>query len=580
MTLDDQIEEPTSAEHSERPWLQWYEPGVPHTVSVSDEPLHRLLSDTASRYPKRTAVQFMGRATTFQELDESVSRFANALINLGVTPGDRVALLMPNCPQMIIGYYGTLRAGGVVVPTNPLYVESELEHQFNDAGVKVAVALSMFYPKLESIRSQIPSLEHVIVTNIKEYLPSLSRVLFRVARERQEGHAVHLADDGRTHWFQHLLEEASPVDPDITTPVDSLAVLQYTSGTTGLPKGAMLSHHNLAIGASQSHVWCINVTQPEGADVVLGVIPLFHIYAQTTVMNYPIAGGGKMVLLPRFGIKDILSAIDHEKPDLFPGVPAMYVVLSGASSASKYDLHSLRACISGSAPLDADTQQQFEELTGSRLVEGYGLTEAPVTHCNPISGTRKIKSIGIPIPSTDATIFDLETGTRQVAIGETGELAVRGPQVMLGYWNRPDDDAKVFRDGWFLTGDIGYMDEDGFFFIVERKKDMIITGGLKVFPSQVEEVIITHPDVMEVAVIGIPDVRRSEVVKAFIVLNEGASTSTNEIISFCQGKMANFKVPRSVEFRAELPKNMIGKVLRRKLVEQENTHQPADHESS
>ncbi len=505
---------------------------------------------------------------SFQELDDSVTRFANALIDLGVEPGDRVALVMPNCPQMVISYYGTLRAGAVVVPTNPLYVESELEHQLNDAGVKVVVILSMFYEKLQAVRSRIPSLEHVIVTNIGEYLPSLSKVLFRVAKERQEGHLVHLPDDGRTHWFQRLLEQSSTNDPDITVSADSVAILQYTSGTTGQPKGAMLSHLALAIGAAQAHVWCVNVTRPDGADVVLGAIPLFHIYAQTTVMNYPIAGGGTMILLPRFGLKDVLTAIDHEKPDLFPGVPAMYVVINGASSANRYNLHSLRACISGSAPLGRDTQRQFEQLTGSRLVEGYGLTEAPVTHCNPISGRRKEKSIGIPIPNTEAAIFDLETGTRQLSAGETGELAVRGPQVMLGYWRRREEDAGAFREGWFFTGDIAYMDDDGFFFIVERKKDMIITGGLKVFPSQVEEVLLTHPDVKEAAVIGVPDVRRSEVVMAFIVREDGATTSETDIIGFCQGKMAHYKMPRSVEFRADLPKNLVGKVLRRKLLEE------------
>ncbi len=568
MMTDSLVSDPSDDPPSDHPWLKWYETGVPTTVSVPNRPLHRLLSDTAERCPKRTAILFMGRSVSFQELDESVSRFANALISLGVEPGDRVALVMPNCPQMVIGYYGALRAGAVVVPTNPLYVESELEHQLNDAGAKVVVVLSMLYEKIDSIRLHIPSLEHVIVTNIAEYLPSLSKVLFRVAKERQEGHLVHLPEDGHTHWFQRLLEKASSDDPDVNVSADSIAVLQYTSGTTGLPKGAMLSHRALSIGATQAHVWCINVTRPDGADVVLGVIPLFHIYAQTTVMNYPIAGGGTMILLPRFGLKDVLSAVDREKPNLFPGVPAMYVVLNGASSANRYDLSSLRACISGSAPLAADTQRRFEELTASRLVEGYGLTEAPVTHCNPISGQRKVKSIGIPIPNTDAAIFDLETGTRQLGVGENGELAVRGPQVMLGYWQRSEEEARAFHDGWFFTGDIAYMDEDGFFFIVERKKDMIITGGLKVFPSQVEEVLLTHPDVKDVAVIGVPDVRRSEVVMAFVVLEDGATTSETDIISFCQGKMAHYKVPRSVEFRTDLPKNLVGKVLRRKLLEE------------
>lgn len=552
-----------------RPWLRHYEAGIPWAIDLPTQTLSEYLAHTAARYPKREAVRFFGRTIHYRELDEAVNRFAQSLIRLGVQPGDRVALILPNCPQIVIGYYGALRAGAIVVPCNPLYAEPELAHQLADAEVKVVLVLSLLFPKVQAIRHQVPTLEHVIVTNIKEYLPPIARVGFTLFRERREGHDVTLPEDGRTHWLQTLLHSAPATAPEQTRTLDDLAVLQYTAGTTGIPKGAMLTHRNLVAVALQTHAWARNIEDPDGSDVVLGVIPIFHIYGQTVVMNFPIVSGGCMVLIPRFGIKEILESIDRERPTFFPGVPTMYAVLANAPNVGKYNLRSLKACISGAAPLPVSVQEQFERLTGARLVEGYGLSEAPVTHCNPILGERRAGTIGLPLPSTEAMVVDLETGTRPLPPGEVGELAVRGPQVMHGYWKRPDETARVFRDGWFLTGDIGRMSDDGYFQIVDRRKDMIIVGGLKVFPSEVESVLLQHPAVKEAVVVGIPDPYRGEMVKAFVVLQDGQAVTERELLAFCRERLAPHRVPREIEIRSELPKNLIGKVLRRKLIEEE-----------
>jgi long-chain acyl-CoA synthetase len=558
------------AESAERAWLRAYDPGVPFEVEVPDAPLPALLSASAARVPNRTAIRFFGRSVTYRELDEAVNRFANALIGLGVSQGDRVALFMPNCPQMVIAYYGGLRAGAVIVPCSPLYVEAELEHQLADAQASVIVCLSALFGRVQAVRSRVPGLRHVLVTNIKEYFPTRLRLLFTLAKERKDGHRVSLPHDGHTSSLSSLLARASSSDPRVNVRTDDLALLQYTGGTTGVAKGAMLSHRNLVANTLQVRAWCRNLVSPDGADVVMGVLPLFHIYAMTTVMNFSIAGGGTMVLQPRFVLEDVLKGLDREKPDLFPGVPTMYMSLNHAPNLARYSLRSLKGAISGAAPLPREVQARFEELTGAKLVEGYGLTEAsPVTHCSPLQGARKPGTIGVPLPSTDAVIFDQETGTRRLAPGETGELAVRGPQVMQGYWRRPDETAQVLRDGWLLTGDVACMDQDGYFSIVDRKKDLIITGGMNVYPRDVEEPLYAHPKVKEVVAVGLPDERWGEAVKVYIVLKDGQTASEQEILDYCHARMARYKVPKFVEFRQELPKSLVGKVLRRKLLEEE-----------
>jgi len=559
---------------AERPWLAAYDAGVPADIDVPDEPLHAALSAAATRYPRRTAIRFFGRSLSYAELDVLANRFANVLLALGVQQGDRVALLLPNCPQMVVAYYGGLRAGAVMVPTSPLYVESELEHQLADAGASVVVCLSSLFGKVQAVRPRLPALQRVIVTSIKDFFPTRLRLLFSLTRERRDGHRVSLPGDGRTYWLMRLLSRARSSDQNVEVNADDLALLQYTGGTTGVAKGAMLTHRNLVANTLQVRACFVNLANPSGPDIVMGVLPLFHIYAMTTVMNFSIRGGGTMVLQPRFIVDDVLKAIQRERPHLFPGVPTMYMAINHAPHLSRYNLRSLKGAISGAAPLPREVQARFEQLTGARLIEGYGLTEAsPVTHCVPFAAEHRVGTIGVPVPSTEAAIFDQETGTRRLAPGEVGELAVRGPQVMRGYWNRPDETAQVLRDGWLFTGDLARVEPDGYFSIVDRKKDMIITGGMNVYPRDVEEPLYQHPKVREAVAVGVPDPRWGEAVKVYLVLRDGETATEQEILDYCHARMARYKVPKYVEFRRELPKSLVGKVLRRQLIEEEEARQ-------
>jgi long-chain acyl-CoA synthetase len=558
-----------------KPWLAAYDAGIPAEIELPDEPLHTALAVAAQRYPKRVAIRFFGRSVTYRELDALANRFANALIALGVRKGDRVALLMPNCPQMVLAYYGGLRAGAVIVPTSPLYVESELEHQLADAAANVVVCLSALFRPVQAVRPRLPALQHVIVTSIKEFFPTHLRLLFTISKERKDGHRVSLPADGKTVWLPRLLARAPDTAPNVEVAADDLALLQYTGGTTGIAKGAMLTHRNLVANTLQVRAWLGNLGSPDGSDIIMGVLPLFHIYAMTTVMNFSIRGGGTMVLQPRFVLDDVLKGIHRERPHFLPGVPTMYNAINHAPNLGRFNLRSLKGAISGAAPLPLEVQKQFEALTGARLVEGYGLTEAsPVTHCTPLGRPNRQGSIGVPVPSTEAAIFDQETGTRILDVGEAGELAVRGPQVMRGYWKRPNETAQVLRDGWLFTGDIACQDADGYFSVVDRKKDMIITGGMNVYPRDVEEPLYEHPKIKEAVAVGIPDERWGEAVKVYIVLRDGQSATEQEIIDYCHARMARYKVPKFVEFRPELPKSMVGKILRRQLLQEELKQAP------
>jgi long-chain acyl-CoA synthetase len=559
---------------TDRAWLRAYDPGVSADIKVPDEPLHAALAEAARRYPRRTAIRFFGRSTSYAELDALANRFANALLALGLGKGERVALLMPNCPQMVLAYYGGLRAGAVMVATSPLYVESELEHQLADAEVTVVVCLSSLFGRVQAVRQRVPTLRHVIVTNIKEFFPTHLRVLFSLTRERRDGHRVKLPRDGHTHWLTRLLARARSSTPGVAVAADDLALLQYTGGTTGVAKGAMLTHHNLVANTLQVRAWFANLASTDGPDVVMGVLPLFHIYGMTTVMNFSIRGAGTMVLQPRFVVDDVLKAIQRERPHLLPGVPTMYMAINQARRLDQYNLRSLKGAFSGAAPLPRDVRARFEATTGARLVEGYGLTEAsPVTHCMPLANQHDPGTIGVPMPGTDAAIFDQETGTRRMPPGEVGELAVRGPQVMRGYWKRPDETARVLRDGWLFTGDLACVDPSGYFSIVDRKKDMIISGGMNVYPRDVEEPLLEHPKVKEAVAVGIPDPRWGEAVKVYLVLRDGETATVQEILDYCHARMARYKVPKYVEFRRELPRTLIGKVLRRQLLEEEQARQ-------
>jgi long-chain acyl-CoA synthetase len=550
-----------------KPWLAHYEAGVPPTLEYPAVPLHGLLEQTAERYPERVATIFFGAKLPYRALNEAANRFAHALLDLGLKRGDRVALMLPNCPQFLIAFYGTLKAGAVVTAVNPLYTPRELEYQLNDAEVETVVTLSKFYPTVEAVHRKT-ALQRVIVTNIKEYLPMARRTLFTLFKERQEGHRVRLRRDASTQWFQGILAAPRTSNtPGIAVDPSDVALLQYTGGTTGTPKGAMLTHSGLVANTLQIRSWLSDFQ--EGAETMLLVLPLFHIFGMGACMSLMVQGAGTMILLPQFKTHDVLHAMSKHRATLFPGVPSMYVAINNSPELPKVDLTSLRHCFSGAAPLPQEVQERFEAHIGGRLVEGFGMTEANACIITPLRGARKRGSIGIPIPDVEARIVDIETGTRTVALGEVGELVVRCPQQLQGYWRNADDTSQVLRDGWVYTGDIARMDEDGFFYIVDRKKEMILSGGFNVYPRDVEEVLYLHPKVREAAVIGVADAFLGESVKAFVVPHDGESPSADEIIEFCRMHLVVYKVPTQVEFRDSLPKTLIGKVLRRVLMEQE-----------
>jgi long-chain acyl-CoA synthetase len=571
----------------EKPWLKHYEEDVPATIAYPDIPLHQILADTARKYPNHTATIFgnvveplgnmlLDAKMTYREIYDLTKRFAAALQQLGVEKGDRVALYMPNCPQFIIAYYATFMCGGIVVPCNPQYVARELEHQLNDSGAETIVSLSLMYPIVKKIRAETP-LKRVIVTNIKEYFPGLLKFLFTLAVEKKEGHyqdiheGLPAMEAAETYWFQDLLRgvlaEPTPVE---VSPKDT-AVLMYTGGTTGISKGAELTHGNMLANAIQCRSWFTK--SEEGKEVLLTALPLFHSYGMTTCMNQGVLLGGAMLLIPNPRVLiHTLKSINKHRPTMFTGVPAMYVAINNYPEISKFDVSSISSCISGAAGLPVEVQEKFQAITGGRLVEGYGLSEAsPVTHANPVFGQNKIGTIGLPFPDTEAKVVDVETGEKDLPPGEVGELVIKGPQVMKGYWNRPDETANSLRKGWLHTGDIATMDQDGYFQIVDRKKDMILgAGGYNIYPREVEDVLYQHPKVLEVAVAGIPvGVERGERVKAYIVLKPGQTATEEEMIAFCRENMARYKVPKFIEFRESLPKTMVGKILRRVLVEEE-----------
>ena len=566
----------------EKPWLNEYDSGVPASIEYPRVPVHQFLLDSAAKYPDKTALIYgnvvepmgnmlMDTTTSYGQLLELTQRFAAALQQVGVQKGDRVAIHLPNCPQFVIAYYATLMIGGIVVPCNPQYVPRELEHQFNDSGATVAVTLSLTYPLVKQIRDKT-QIQHVIVTNIKEYFPGLLKFLFTVAKEKKEGHFQDISGDANTYWFQDVLLQA-PAQPDpVEVTLEDTGVLMYTGGTTGISKGAQLTHRNLVANALQVRWWMWDLQ--EGKEVMMTALPLYHSYAMTVCMNVSTYLGSRMILIPNPRVLDhVLKSINKHKPTLFPGVPAMYVSVTNHPDIGQYDVSSIRACISGAAGLPPEVQEGFEKLTGGKLVEGYGLSEAtPVTHCNPIYGKRKEGSwIGLPVPDTEAAIMDLETGEKTLGVGDVGELCIRGPQVMKGYWNMPTETANSLRGGWLHTGDIARMDSDGFFQIVDRKKDMILgTGGYNIYPREVEDVLYEHPKVLEAAVAGVPVGReKGERVKAYVVLKPGETATEDEMIEYCRENLAPYKVPKFVEFRDELPKTMVGKILRRVLVEEE-----------
>jgi long-chain acyl-CoA synthetase len=558
----------------EKPWLKFYEPHVPEHIDYPQATMPAVLEETARKHPDHTALIFKDAKITFHEYNQAVDRFAAALQKLGVNKGDRVAIHLPNCPQFPIAYYAVLRVGGIVVPCNPIYTAREMRHQLSDSGAEIIVTLSAMYPIIKQIRAET-QLRHVIVAKVKTYFPPVLRLLFTLLMEKKTGHKADISGDANTHWFQDVLASAPAKPTPVEVGMDDAAVFMYTGGTTGVSKGAQLTHKNILVNAYQCKVW---LNAEEAQEVSITALPLYHSYAMTTCMNMGTLTASALLLIPDpRDLEDVLKSITKHGPTLYPGVPAMYVAINNYPDLSKYDVSSIKACISGAAGLPVEVQQRFQELTGARLVEGYGLSEAsPVTHANPIFGENRVGTIGVPWPDTEVKIVDTDTGESVLGVGEAGELCIRGPQVMKGYWQLPTETANTLRPGpeggapWLHTGDIAVMDEDGYFRIVDRKKDMILgAGGYNIYPREVEDVLYEHPKVLEVAAVGVPVAGKGERVKVYVVLKEGETATEEEIITFCRENLAPYKVPRFVEFRDALPKTMVGKILRRVLLEEE-----------
>ena len=562
---------------SSRPWTHHYEQGVPEELTIPDHPLTWLLDRTVSRYPNHTAFIYYGTKISYAQFNSLANRFASGLQRLGVKKGDRIAIALPNIPQYPVAFYGALRAGAVIVPTNPLYAEREMQHQLADSGARVIIMLDMFFPIVRAVRANT-ALEHIIITSPADFLPPILRTLYPLAQRRAKHPEPRLTEkelheDAMLHPMQVLLQSHTKGGIEVfNLPVratgDDLAVLQYTGGTTGLSKGAMLTHRNLLANAMQARSW--NPKARDAQEIALCVAPFFHSYGLTAGMNLSILSAATMVLLPQFKAKEVVKAIQRYRPTQLPGIPTMYLSIMREVGKHTDRLRSIKYCISGASALPAKVREDWEAMTNGKLVEGYGLSEAaPVTHCNPLNGDIREGSVGLPLPNIDAAILDPQTG-QPVPVGEVGEIVVKGPNIMRGYWKREDETKAIFLNGWMRTGDIGKMDQDGYFYVVDRAKDLIIASGFNVYPREVEEVLFRHPAIQEVAVVGVPDEYRGETVAAVVVLKSGFEPSEEtrqNILAFCKKELTAYKVPKKLEFRESLPKSLVGKVLRRELKE-------------
>jgi len=550
---------------AEHPWLAKYPEGIDWAAPIPKMPLHHALDAAVASYPYSPALDFLGKRYSYDDLDDLAARAAAGLQRLGVEKGTRVGLFLPNSPCSVVMFYAVLRAGGIVVNYSPLYVERELVHQVEDSGTTVMVTMDLeaLYPKMAKVLEKT-ALEKIIVGRMVDILPFPKNKLFPLVKRKD---VAAVPRDGRHVRFADLIANDGEYTPVDVLP-DDVAVLQYTGGTTGVPKGAMLTHANLYANASQCLQWFPGVVH--GGERMLVVLPLFHVFAMSVAMNMAVLMAAEMVLLPRFDLAQVLETIHKKKPSLFPGVPTMYTAINNSKDLKKYDLSSIKYCISGGAALPVEVKKTFEELTGCLLVEGYGLTEtSPVATCNPLHGVNKPGSIGLPVPQTLIEFRSLEDPTKPVPHGEKGEICISGPQVMPGYWKNPEATAEVLTDGCLRTGDVGYMDDDGYTFIVDRIKDLILSGGFNVYPRNIEEAVYEHPAVAEAICIGIPDDYRGECPKVFVKLKEGGAVNGDEMLDFLKDKLSKVEMPREVEFRAELPKTLVGKLSKKELVEEE-----------
>lgn len=535
---------------TEKSWHRHYPVTISPDMDFPIKTMIEILKETVNKIPNHTAIKFYNKEISYKELWTLSSMFASSLQQEGVKKGDRTAIMLPNCPQYIISYYGMLKTGSIVTQVNPMYLEKELLHILNDSGAKTIVVYEPLYPRIKAIAEKT-ALENIIVVSF-------------------EPEKLVLSEDQSFESF--IGKGLSALEPIQVDPMEDIAVLQYTGGTTGLSKGAMLTHRNVAVNAQQSY----SFFQHElifGEESCLTVIPLFHVFGMTSCMNLSIMTGAKMILLPRFDLDEVLNTIKTEQPTTFPGVPTMYIALVNHPEAEKYGINSIRLCNSGSAPMPVQTMIEFERKTGAKILEGFGLSEtSPVSHVNPAFAERKPGSVGIGVPGTDYKIVDLATGEREVPTDELGELIIKGPQVMKGYWNMPEETANTLRNGWLYTGDIAKVDEDGYLYIMDRKKDIIIASGYNVYPRDIEELLYEHVSIQEAVVIGVPDEYRGETIKAIIIRKSGHSITEQEVIDWTRERIAAYKVPTIVEFREELPKTQVGKILRRVLREESAIH--------
>lgn len=549
------------------PWFSSYDKGVPHEIVLPEGGLGTILDNAAASYGQRDAVVFQNNRISYSQLKILAETVAASLRKRGVQPGDRVSIMLPNLPQTFIAFWGVMKAGAIAVMTNPLYMESELTHQIKDSGARHLITLDIFWPKIAALRESL-GLEVCYVTRVRDGLRFPLSWLQPFSARRQ-GTWVSVPFDGRTvvAW-KDLFATSERLSVEVTDAAKTIALLQYAGGTTGVAKGAMLTHANLLANLTQ--LMAIVQQPPEKEHVFLALLPLFHVFGLTITLLLPARMAARVVPMPRYVPADMLEAFKKYKFTAFIGAPSVYISLLQQKNLAQYDLHHIVFCISGSAPMPVEWLKKFEEVTGTPITEGFGLTEAsPVTHANPVFGRQKPGSIGVPVPSTVARIVDTEDGDKVLGPNEIGELVVKGPQVMAGYWQRPQETARTVRDGWLYTGDIAYMDEEGYFYIVDRKKDLIIVGGYNVYPREIDEVLHSHPKIREAVTVGVNHRSRGETVKAYIVPEEGVTLTVPEVVAFCRQKLASFKVPRLIEFRDELPKSMVGKVLRRILRDEE-----------
>ena len=548
--------------YASKPWLKSYDKGVPEKINYEELCMPEFLERSAAKNAHHMALNFQGFTVSYKELKEMVDRFATCLTDFGIKRGDSVAILLPNMIPCVVAYYATLKLGAIVVLNNPTYTDRELEHQLKDSGSKVLVTLDLLGNRMVDLRPKT-KVKQIIYTTLGDYLPFPKNILFPlVAKKKKLGADVKPAND--VYKWKECIAKYQPNPPKVKLSFDDTAMYQYTGGTTGVSKGVILTHANLSKQVQQISAWFPMFANVDGVN--LGALPIFHVFGMSCVMNFAVYQGWGDILIPRPQPEPLMEAIQKFKPSFAALVPTMYIGLLSHPDIKKTDMTCIKGCFSGSAPLPVEVIHEFEKVTGSVIVEGFGMTETtPVTHTNPFGGVRKIGSVGLPISDTECRIVDLDTGEKDMPVGEPGELIIRGPQVTKGYLEKPEETAALLRNGWCYTGDIATMDDDGYFYIVDRKKDMIITGGFNVYPRDVDEVFYEHPKVLESCTIGIPDPKRGENIKVFIVLKDGETATTAELLEYAKTKLATYKLPSEIEFRKDMPKTTVGKILRKEL---------------